>query len=103
VGIVAALAIAMLMLAPIGDAIREATPVRFHFALSVAGAVVAAGAFLALSLIKVPPFAMAVRAWRLSMWMGLFAGALLYCFFVADVECKTYRRGGLSCRYVGSE
>jgi hypothetical protein len=103
VRVFAALTVAVLVLAPIGEAIREATPVRFHFALSAAGAMIAAGALIALGSCKVPPFAMSVRAWRVSMSAGLIAGFLLFCFYVSDVECATTPRGGFSCHYVGSE
>ena len=100
IGVFVALTIAVVLLAQVGEVLRDGTPASMHEPLSVAGAVIVTAAIFSLVLFEAPPFAMSVLAWRTSMIAGIAVGLLMFCFYVSGVECEyTGRRS--SCHLVG--
>lgn len=99
VGAFVALAIAVMVVAQLGESIRDVTPPRLHAPLSVVGAALVVGTIISLAF-KASPFSIDLRTWRTSMAAGLITGLLLFFFYSSDVECKTTGRS-VSCRYVG--
>lgn len=101
IGAFIALAIAVFVLAHLGESLREITPVDLHDPLWMAGMGLSAAAMIGLVAFKTPPFSIGHSAWRRSMLAGAAFGALLYAFYISDVECYTTPRAGIACRYTG--
>lgn len=101
VGAFVALAIAVMVVAQLGESIRDVTPARLHAPLSVVGAALVVGTIISLAF-NASPFPIGLRTWRTSMVAGLITGLLLFFFYSSDVECTTTGRS-VSCRYVGPD
>ncbi|GFE78951.1 hypothetical protein GCM10011487_09510 [Steroidobacter agaridevorans] len=100
IGVFVGLTVAVVLLAQVGEVIRAGTPTSMHEPLSVAGAVIVTAGILSLVTFEVPPFAMSVLAWRISMIAGIAVGLLMFCFYVSGIECEhTGRRS--ACHFTG--